>query len=207
MNDQRTELPNRRAAALERSLRVPVLVAAILSVPAVLCAQLATGTVAYAGSVVNLVSGLVLWAEWILLILLAENKRAWLRDHAWAGGVALATVPSVALLLGPVQILRVVLAVMALPITRLTRITEAGTVIPRRMGLSGAWRATIVTAAIAVTAVVAVLLLTDPHSDSRVLWRMIIDGWDPWRLLLSAALITGAGAALTGYYWRRSRTP
>lgn len=181
--------------------------AAIASVPAVLCAQLASGHLAYAGSIVNWMSGLVLWGEWILLIVLAENKKAWLRQHAWAAVVAVATIPAVVLLLGPVQVLRVVVTAIGLPVARLTRITEAGTVIPRRMGLSRRWRVTILVSAVVMTTVVGGLLILDPTSDSRVLWRSVINGWDTPRLLVSALILTGAGAALFLYYWRRGRTP
>jgi CsoR family transcriptional regulator, copper-sensing transcriptional repressor len=195
---------NRRAGAWERHLSVPVLLAALLAVPAVLLAQWGEGNAARIGSAVNWASGIVLWGEWLLLIALADNKRAWLRAHRWSAVIAAATLPAVLLLLGPVQILRLVLSIGSLPVTRLTRIAESGAVIRRRLGLDGRWGTAIIVAALLLTVATAALLLIDPTSESRVLLASLDNRWDAWRLALSGLILTGAVVVSVVLYRRRS---
>lgn len=198
------EAANQRAGWLERYLAVPVLIAALAAVPAVLLAQWGEGWPAQIGSVVNWLSGIVLWGEWILLIVLADNKRAWLSDHKWSAVAAVATIPAVLLLLGPLQVLRLIPVIAALPLTRLTRIFEAGTVIRRRMGLRGSRRTAVVAAAAAATIFAAAVILLDPASDTRILVDRVMRQWETWRLMVTGVLIAGVTGALVLYYRSRS---
>ncbi|RKS04664.1 hypothetical protein DFP74_0224 [Nocardiopsis sp. Huas11] len=201
----RPPAPNRRSTALERRLAVPVLVAAVVSVPALFLGVWGEGAWATAGERINWAAGIVLWAEWIMLIALADNKREWLRTHWWATAIALVTVPAVLFALGPAQVLRLVSTFKALPVLRVTRIIEAGGILRRRMGLTGrrgraAAVATTVLAAAFVTAVLA-----DPDSAGRGHLEEAIAFLGLWPTALAVAITVAATAVVLLYRWRRVR--
>ncbi|MDS1269576.1 metal-sensitive transcriptional repressor family protein [Lipingzhangella sp. LS1_29] len=194
---------NHRAARLEQRLAVPVVLAALVSVPSMLLTMWGSGNLAAIGAVGNWISGVVLWAEWILLILLAEDKLSWIRDHKWTLTVAVVTVPAVVLALGPIQVLRVILMVSGLRVLRVTRIVEAGGVLQRRLRLSSVWRWVTYGLVTLVASLYVLVVLADPDSESRRLLREALDRWGPWPLVTACMLIAGGTVVAVLYY--RSR--
>ncbi|KOX23875.1 hypothetical protein [Nocardiopsis sp. NRRL B-16309] len=196
---------NLRSTALERRLAVPVLLAAVVSVPALFLGVWGEGFWATAGDRINWAAGIVLWGEWILLIALADNKRAWLRTHWWATVIAAVTVPAVIFALGPAQILRLVRAFGALPLLRVTRIIEAGGVLRRRMGLTGRLGRAVAAATTLLAAVFVTAVMADPASASRGYVEEAIAFLGPWPTALAVAVTAAATAVVLGYRWRRVR--
>ncbi len=85
---------------------MPVLVSALASVPAVFLGPWVVepgrpSVVWSRGS-----PGSCLWVGWAVLFALAENRRAWLREHPWMTVIAAATVPAVLFALGPALVPR-----------------------------------------------------------------------------------------------------
>ncbi|WP_017546774.1 hypothetical protein [Nocardiopsis prasina] len=205
--DHRATEENGLARALERRLALPVLLCAVVSVPAVFLGMWGEDRWAELGHRVNWLAGLVLWAEWILLIALAENKLGWLRTHKWSTFVAAVTLPAVVFALGPAQVLRLLRAAGTLRLLRVTRIVEAGGVLRRRMGLTGT-RGTVVAAATTVlSAVFVAAVLADPTSTSRRYAESLVSGTGTWLVILAVVVLTGATALVVVRRWRRSRTP
>lgn len=194
--ESRSDAVNTLSHALERRLALPVLACALLSVPAVLLSVWADGVWGRIGHWANWAAGLVLWAEWLLLILWAEDKTAWLRAHRWSTFVAALTVPAVVFTLGPAQLLRLVRVAMALPVIRLTRIIEAGGVLRRRLGLSGTTGSAVVAAAVVLCAFTVGVLLLDPESATRRFLADLGEFFTFWRTVAAAALLLAATAAI-----------
>lgn len=195
---------NSLSHTIERRLAIPVLLCAALSVPAVFLELWGEGTWAWIGNRVNWLAGLVLWAEWILLIALAKNKLGWLRTHRWSTFVAAITLPAVVFALGPAQVLRLIRVAGTLRLVRVSRIIEAGGVLRRRMGLRGAWGKGALGATLALSAVFAVTLLADPESATRRYLADLPDMFDLWQVLPALLLI--AMATILILYLRRRRT-
>lgn len=194
---------NERSTWLERKLAVPVLISALLSVPAVFMMVWGGETTARIGATVNWFSGLVLWAEWILLIWLAENKWEWVRSHKWKLGVAAATIPAVVLALGPVQVLRLVQTFAALRVLRVTRIVEAGGVVRRRMGLTGPRRTVLLAAMFLLAGVFVAVVLADPTAESRRLAETAWHQWGAWPI--AAGVVVAATIGAVGLWYHRRR--
>jgi CsoR family transcriptional regulator, copper-sensing transcriptional repressor len=157
----------------QERLALPVLVAALASIPAMFL-TVAEGTLGTAGHVVDIVSGAVLVAETVILLVVAENKRAWIRGHLGLIALTLAVVVAVVLALGPVQILRLVRTVGALRILRAGRIVKAARSVGDRMGFTGrlAHLAAALTGLLA--AVFVGVVLADPTSRSRDLLTAVL---------------------------------
>lgn len=155
-----------RAERLAQRLSGPVLVAALASVPATFLTLL-DGPFEVTGNALNAVSGAVLVAETVVLLAVAEDRRAWLRRNRWLVALALAVVPAVVFAVGPVQLLRLARLVGALRIVRVRRILKAGRIVRDRYGLDERWeRLTTGAVTLAVAAFVAIVL-ADPTSESR----------------------------------------
>ncbi|MFP4635923.1 MAG: metal-sensitive transcriptional repressor family protein, partial [Nitriliruptoraceae bacterium] len=90
-----------RADQLARRLAVPVLVAALAAVPAVFLTLLDDPWQTI-GNGLNTLSGAVLIAETVVLVAVAEDKRAWLRRNKWLVLLAVAIIPAVIFAVGPV---------------------------------------------------------------------------------------------------------
>lgn len=189
------------AARLERRLTIPVLVAALVSVPAVFMTVWGDPVAERVGTVVNWTAAGVLWCEWLLLFALAENRIDWLKRHKWTFTVALATVPAVIFALGPAQMLRIVYLVGSLRILRVRFIVGAGMAVHRRMAPRGWTRALLLGAVTAVSAAFVAVLLLDTVSDTRVAAEYTADHVHPGAGMAIAALM-GITALV---YWRNSR--
>lgn len=152
----------------EERLAVPVLLAALVSVPAVFLTLLDDpyGTV---GTWVNWVTGAVLVGETAVLFYVSGDKRRWVTQHAWLIALTVVVVVGVVLAIGPVQILRLLRIVGALRLVRAGRIVKAGRILRERMGFSGRWAAIPSVLASLLVAVFVAVVLADPTSTTRTL--------------------------------------
>lgn len=180
-----------RQERVEQAIALPVLIAALASVPAVFL-TLFDGRLAQAGGVLNGISGAVLIAEAVVLFAVAPNKRTWLNENRWLVALAVAVLVAVVFAIGPVQLLRLLRVVGALRIIRVKRIFKAGAIVQERYAADQRWeRATTLLVTILCAAFVA-LVLADPTSQSRV-WAETAYGWlGPVRALVAGAIIAGA---------------
>jgi len=150
----------------QERLALPVLVAALASIPAMFL-TVAEGTLGTAGHLLDIASGAVLVAETVILLAVAEHKRAWIRGHLGLIALTVAVVVAVAFALGPVQILRLVRTVGALRILRAGRIVKAARSLGLRHGFTGRLAQLLAAAAGVLVAVFVGLVLADPTSRSR----------------------------------------
>lgn len=179
----------------EQRLALPVIIAALASIPAVFLTLL-DGPYETAGKVVNWLSGAVLVAETVVLFTVSRDKRGWVRRNWWLLLLLVIVIFGVALAIGPVQLLRLVRAVGALRLIRAGRIVKAARIMREKLGLTGRWsKIPSVVATLLVAAFVGVVL-ADPTSRSREL----LDKWvgDAGQLVLT--LLAGAVLALVTYF-------
>lgn len=182
----------------QERLALPVLVAALASIPAMFL-TVAEGTLATAGHLVDIASGAVLVAETVILLVVAENKRAWIRGHLGLIALTVAVVVAVAFALGPVQLLRLVRTVGALRVLRAGRIVKAARSLGLRHGFTGRLAQLLAAVAGVLVAVFVGLVLADPTSRSRdVLSRLLGDIGTPAIVVLSAiaGLVLGVATYL-----------
>lgn len=152
----------------EERLAVPVLLAALASVPAVFLTLLEE-PFATVGTTVNWASGAVLVTETVVLFAVSVDKRAWLRRHLWLLLLTLVIAIGALLAIGPVQLLRLLRLFGALRIVRAGRIVKAARVLRERFGLTGTWsRVPPILAGLLVAVFVAVVL-ADPTSQTHQL--------------------------------------
>ncbi len=200
---------NSRADRLERQFAVPVVVAALVSVPAVFLTSIGDGFWAVLGTVLNWASVAVLTTESVALFILAGDRLAWVRRYAWPLVITALAIPAVILSLAPVQVLRLLLTLLrhiaALRILRAKRLVSAGRVIGRRISTVGRWRHFPVAAGSAAAVVFVALILADPVSvqaHHRALSEII--DWVGMGPAFAAAGVAGVGAAAL-FAWRRRR--
>ncbi len=182
----------------QERLALPVLVAALAAIPAMFL-TLAEGALGTAGHVVDVLSGLVLVAETVILFVVAESKRAWIRGHLGLIALTLAVIVAVAFALGPAQVLRLVRTVGALRILRAGRIVKAARSVSDRMGFTGRLAHLAAAGAGVLVAVFVGVVLADPTSRSRDLLTAVLgDVGTPVIVGLSAVagLVLGAATYL-----------
>jgi hypothetical protein len=182
----------------QERLALPVLVAALASIPAMFL-TVAEGTLGTAGHVVDIVSGAVLVGETVILLVVAEHKRAWIRGHLGLIALTVAVIVAAVLALGPVQILRLVRTVGALRILRAGRIVKAARSVGDRMGFTGRLAHVAAAGAGLLVAVFVGVVLADPTSRSRDLLTAVLgDVSTPVIVVLSgiAGLILGVATYL-----------
>lgn len=158
-----------RADQVAGRLAVPVLIAALASVPAVFL-TLFNDPWARIGSGINMVSGSVLVLETLVLLALAEDRRAWLRRNRWLVLLAVVIVPAVLFAVAPVQLLRLTQLLRfagALRIVRVGRIFKAGRILRERSGLNRGWQRVIGIGVTVLCATFVAIVLADPTSTSR----------------------------------------
>lgn len=197
---------NSRADRLERQFAVPVVVAALVSVPAVFLTSIGDGFWAVLGTVLNWASVAVLTTESVALFILAGDRLAWVRRYAWPLVITALAIPAVILSLAPVQVLRLLLTLLrhiaALRILRAKRLVSAGRVIGRRISTVGRWRHFPVAAGSAAAAVFVALILADPDSvrAHRRALAAIVDWAGVWPAVAAGCLL--AVTALLMAAWR-----
>lgn len=171
--ESRREAARPREEKWERKLAIPVLVAALASVPAVFLTLL-DPPYETVGTVINWVAGGVLIAETVVLFAVSGDKVGWVKRHRWLVALTIAVIIAVVFAIGPVQLLRLLRVVGALRIIRAGRIIKAGRLLQERMGLTGKWsRVPAIFASVLVAAFVAVVL-SDPTSQTRTIIENLI---------------------------------
>src|SRR5699024_11781290 len=127
---------------------------------------------AEAGRVINLLSGLVLVGETLILFIVTPNRVAWFKRHLWLVGLTILVVLGVAFALGPVQLLRLIRLIGALRILRTGRIIKAGRLLAGRG--SSFWYKFTATCVSIIVAVFVAANLADTTSTVRVLLTIIL---------------------------------
>ena len=158
-----------RADRVAERLSVPVLIAALASVPAVFL-TLFDDPWQGIGSGINMVSGGVLVLETVVLIALAEDRRVCLKRNWWLVALAIVIIPAVLFAVAPVQLLRLTQLMRfagALRIVRVGRIFKAGKIVRERTGLDQGWQRAIGVGATVLCAAFVAIVLADPTSASR----------------------------------------
>ncbi|HLS49437.1 MAG TPA: hypothetical protein VK024_05535 [Actinomycetaceae bacterium] len=174
----------------ENRLAVPVLLAALASVPAVFL-TLFSEPYATVGNVVNSLSGAVLIGETVVLLAVSGDKWQWLRRNWLVVIFSFAVLLAVVFAIGPVQLLRLVRVFGAFRIVRAGRIIKAARLLRRRTERR-LW-ANIASVGLACLAVAfVVVVLADPTSASRTL----IEGW--LGRATTTVLVIVAGVILAG---------
>ncbi|WP_116450225.1 hypothetical protein [Blastococcus litoris] len=157
----------------QERLALPVLVAALASIPAMFL-TVAEGALGTAGHAIDIASGAVLVAETVVLLAVAESKRAWIRGHLGLIALTVAVIVAVVFALGPVQVLRLVRTVGALRILRAGRIVKAARSIGSRHGSTGRLAQALAAGAGVLVAVFVGVVLADPTSRSRDLLTAVL---------------------------------
>lgn len=187
----RTGDPEARLHAAEQRLAVPVVLAALASIPAVFLSMAGPplGTV---GNLLNLASLTVLTAETVILFVLAADRWAWLRRHWYLVAVTLLALGAVIFAVGPLQLLRLVRFVGAVRILRVSRILKAGRILHRRSGSESRLRAIIAAAVSVLAAVFVAFTLTDPTTPTRQLIERAPGTVRLWQVLLAGLVLAVA---------------
>jgi CsoR family transcriptional regulator, copper-sensing transcriptional repressor len=167
-----------RADRLADRIAVPVLIAALASVPAVFMTFFDDPWETF-GEGLNTLSGTVLIAETVVLFAVSQDRIAWIKRNKWLVLLALAIIPAIVFAVGPVQLLRLVRIAGALRIIRVGRIIKAGRLVRERAGLTEGWQRAIGIAATLLCAAFVALVLADPSSATRELLDGAVDlvGW------------------------------
>ena len=177
-----------RADRLQERLAIPVLVAALASVPAVFL-TLFDDPAQTVGSVINSLSGAVLIAEAVVLLAVSENRLRWLRENLWLVALAVLMLPAIVFAVGPVQLLRLLRLVGALRIIRVRRILKAGKIVRRRAGLDRLWQRVISVGISVLVAGFVAVVLTDPTSESRQLMEDVIGVTGPVPAIIAGVVL------------------
>ena len=186
-----------RADRVAQRLALPVLLAALASVPAVFLTLL-DDPYESIGTGLNTLSGMVLIAETVVLFAVADDRLAWLRRNRWLVVLAVAIVPAVAFAVGPVQLLRLtrvahaIRMVGAVRIIRVGRIVKAGRILRERAGLDARWQRVVAMIATLLAAAFVGITLADPTSASGGVLRSAVDVVGVPGILLAGLLLGGA---------------
>lgn len=200
---QRPEGHGDRAERLQERLAIPVLVAALASVPAVFL-TLFDDPARTVGSVLNGVSGAVLIAEAVVLLAVSEHRLRWVRENLWLVALAVLMIPAIVFAIGPVQLLRLLRLVGALRIIRVRRILRAGTILRNRAGLDQLWQRVIGVAVSLLVAGFVAVVLADPTSQSRQFIDEVVGVTGPVPVVIAGIVL--AGATLVVYLNRGDET-
>ncbi|SDD94172.1 hypothetical protein [Glycomyces harbinensis] len=187
------------ARFLQFKLRIPVIVAVCVSVPAVFLTIWTDGNPALAGKVVGWVAGAVLWFESVVLLVAAEHKREWLWRHKWMILVCVLTLASLVAAAGGAQVLRLAYLIGSVRALRAKRIIDAAGILGRRLSLGIWWKSGLFTGAGAIAAATAAVVLFDPDAEYGEILH-----WLDANLRLLPILF--AGAVLAAATWFVFRT-
>ncbi|MDO5493439.1 MAG: hypothetical protein Q4F53_07505 [Nesterenkonia sp.] len=158
--DKLTEVQER----WETRLAWPVLIAALLSVPAVFLTLLDEPWEAIGHVVLYAVSAVLVF-EATILFLVSPEKIAWLRRNWWLVGLTIGSILAVIFSIGPLQLFRMLRSVGALRVLRAKQIARAG----ESLGKAGTWWRALLGKVLAtvVVGVFVVIALIDPDSPAR----------------------------------------
>ena len=185
-------------------LALPVLVAALASIPAMFLTIAAEGVLSTAGHALDIASGAVLVAETVILFVVAENRRAWVRGHLGLIGLTVLVVVAVVFAFGPVQVLRLVRTIGALRVLRAGRIVKAARSVAERFGLTGRLSHVFSVAAGLLVAVFVGVVLADPTSRSRSILSWILGDIDT-PVVIALSLVAGVLLGGATYLLARDR--
>jgi CsoR family transcriptional regulator, copper-sensing transcriptional repressor len=180
-------VPSSREERWQDRLAVPVLVAALASIPAMFL-TIAGGVLGTAGQVVDVASGAVLVAEAVILFVVAENRRAWVRGHLGLIALTVLVVVAVVFAVGPVQVLRLVRTVGALRVLRAGRIVRAARALRGRLGFTGPLSHVFAVGAGLLVALFVGVVLADPTSQSRSLLERVVGDVSTTVVVVSSVL-------------------
>lgn len=156
-----------RADRLAERIAIPVLIAALASVPAVFL-TLFDDPYQTVGEGLNTLSGAVLIAETIVLLAVSENRWAWIKRNKWLVLLAAAIIPAIVFAVGPVQLLRLLRIAGALRIIRVKRIFKAGKIVQERAGLDKRWERVVGVAVTVLCAAFVAVMLADPTATREL---------------------------------------
>jgi CsoR family transcriptional regulator, copper-sensing transcriptional repressor len=156
-----------RADRLADRIAIPVLIAALASVPAVFL-TLFDDPYQTVGEGLNTLSGGVLIAETVVLLAVSENRWDWIKRNKWLVLLALAIIPAIVFAVGPVQLLRLLRVAGALRIIRVGRIFKAGKIVRERTGLDKTWERVIGVGVTVLCAAFVAVMLADPTATREL---------------------------------------
>lgn len=183
----------------ERWLAWPVIIAAIVSVPAVFLTLL-DEPFEMIGHVGLWATSAVLIVETIVFFLLSPSKVDWLRRNWWLVGLTVLVIIAVVFSIGPIQILRLLRSVGALRMLRAKQVAKAGHSLHKSS--SSKWRRHLGTfLATGVVSVFIVVALIDPESPARSFLDDLLG--EEWAVVTAI----GAGVLLFGATYLLMRQP
>lgn len=183
----------------ETRLAWPVLLAAIVSVPAVFLTLL-DEPFEMIGHVGLWLTTAVLVFETIVLFLVSPKKIDWLRRNWWLVGLTVLAIVAVIFSIGPMQILRLLRSVGALRVLRAKQVAKAGHSL-QKLGASRLWQWLGTTLATLVVSAFVVVALVDPESPARTFLEDLVG--EEWAI----ASAIGAGLLLFGATFLLVRPP
>lgn len=204
MSAERKQARNLRAERAEARLALPVVVAALVSIPAVFLTA-APGWPRDTGKVLNWFSAIVLTGEPILLFLLSGHRLRWLRRHLWQVLIGVIAVPVMTLLFAPLlalRALRLMHLVMALRLLRVNKILGAADALRRRLGMNEMWGRVETGIAALIGAGFAAVVLTNPHSVTRRLIHAEIQRFGQIPVIIAIALAGTVALVMLRYLSR-----
>ncbi|GAA1816107.1 hypothetical protein [Nesterenkonia flava] len=178
----------------ENRLAWPVLIAAIVSVPAVFLTLL-DEPFEMVGHVGLWATSVVLVLETVILFLVSPKKIEWVRRNWWLIGLTIVTILAVVFSIGPMQLFRLLRSAGALRVLRAKQVAKAG----ESLGKKGKsqWRKRL--GKILATVVVAtfvVIALVDPDSEAR----SFLEGLVGEELAIAAAFAAGILTMIAMYF-------
>ncbi len=191
------QVPTDRADRVAQRLALPVLVAALASVPAVFL-TLFDEPYETIGNGLNTLSGAVLIAETVVLFAVSQDRLSWVKRNKWLVLLAVAIVPAVVFAVGPVQLLRLtrvahaIRMIGAVRIIRVGRIMKAGRILRERAGLDARWQKVIAVVATVLAAAFVAVILADPTSASGGALRSAVDVVGIPGVVLAGLILGGA---------------
>lgn len=183
----------------ETWLAWPVLIAAIVSVPAVFLTLL-DEPFEMIGHVGLWLTTVVLVFETVVLFLVSPKKIDWLRRNWWLVGLTVLTIVAVVFSIGPMQILRLLRSVGALRVLRAKQVAKAGHSL-QKLGASRWWQWLGTGLATLVVSAFVVVALVDPESPARTFLEDLVG--EEW----AVASAIGAGLLLFGATFLLMRRP
>ncbi|MCH8561121.1 hypothetical protein LTH96_07185 [Nesterenkonia sp. LB17] len=183
----------------EDRLAWPVLIAAVVSVPAVFLTLL-DEPFEMIGHVGLWITSVVLIFETIVLFLVSPKKIDWLRRNWWLVGLSVLVIVGVVFSVGPMQLLRLLRSVGALRVLRAKQVAKAGHSL-QKVGSSRWWRRLGTILATFVVTAFVVVALVDPESPARSFLDDLVG--EEWAI----AAAIGAGVLLFGATYLLVRRP
>jgi voltage-gated potassium channel len=133
--------PETRAARVDRHLRVPTLVAALVVIPALVLQQLDTTDARAAGDALYTVIWIVFAVELVATLAVADDRRRWTRTHLLEIAIVALTAPYAPTVL---QVLRAGRVWQAVRLLRVLQLVRTGSLARRAFSLDGLrWAAVI----------------------------------------------------------------